>query len=862
MALNKQIKLYAIDTAFFYNEEESKVHKKMNRLYIYRKKLEKLKKKSKDDTFKDKMTVKIKRTNKKLKTLKGKLIATFKLNRNTRVLKSGMLRDKKIVAMFDSSLTRANELEQDQLTEDIFIIKTYFFTVLEDIILNGFIYNDEKYVCFTASAGQIRTKKTLFVKESVLNDLLPNLMCGLTMEIINECGGININKYLAYLALCSSATDRWDNFDITKSIVVDDMETKVRGIVDFIDDETYKITRKEMDVPIAHTDGAGMILPSKSKKNFMVRLPWMKGLLISFPFDKFIREKKCSGIIKDIYGVEHDVIKEGIEVIFTKSQFKMYAYYKSWEQYKENFVKYGCEASVCNVEEDYFRDAKLNYQMLQTLTDMTDKEIKTVAQRTNDNIKNIGSDKQTMFRVLGLTRGNTNKTYFGKSVEKYHPILRDSYTKEVLREIKKSMVKGGYAGKLDIDGKYTFISPDLYAFCEFLFLGDKTPEGLLDDGEVYCSLYKDANKLDCLRSPHCYREHAIRNNVVDKETSKWFTTNALYVSSHDLISKLIMCDWDGDKSLVVADKTIIEVAERNMKDIVPLYYNMAKAGKMDLSHQNIYDGLKTAYSGGNIGIKSNDITKVLNGDVVDESALEVVKLLTAETNFVVDYAKTLYKPDRPESKNELIRNYTKSKLPHFFVYSNDKLSHQVKPINNSTVNKLKKIIKNPRIDFEEIGIGEFDYTNLMFDVNVDADSEDAVSLIKLYKKLDLGQHFILSGYDDEKSGFEIAYDNVRRQILECYPNVNWVTDVLVKYLYSVVDSRFKNTLWNCFGDIIYENISRNVKTQYTYCEVCGDIIEKSGRRDKYCADCQKVKEKEKTRERVRKYREIKKCNGL
>ena len=38
-----------------------------------------------------------------------------------------------------------------------------------------------------------------------------------------------------------------------------------------------------------------------------------------------------------------------------------------------------------------------------------------------------------------------------------------------------------------------------------------------------------------------------------------------------------MYDVDGDKSLVVADKDFVRIAERNMNGIVPLYYNMRKA---------------------------------------------------------------------------------------------------------------------------------------------------------------------------------------------------------------------------------------------------------------------------------------------
>lgn len=41
---------------------------------------------------------------------------------------------------------------------------------------------------------------------------------------------MNQNKFLAYLALMNSATDVWQDFDIDKSIVVDDWETAGSGI--------------------------------------------------------------------------------------------------------------------------------------------------------------------------------------------------------------------------------------------------------------------------------------------------------------------------------------------------------------------------------------------------------------------------------------------------------------------------------------------------------------------------------------------------------------------------------------------------------------------------------------------------------
>lgn len=87
----------------------------------------------------------------------------------------------------------------------------------------------------------------------------------------------------------------------------------------------------------------------------------MKGLLAVFPFDRFIREADKQdpsvqhGVVKDIYGVEHDVLKENIQVIFTKSQFKMYKYYSSWGEYIAMYQKYGCTAGKSEMRELFCR---------------------------------------------------------------------------------------------------------------------------------------------------------------------------------------------------------------------------------------------------------------------------------------------------------------------------------------------------------------------------------------------------------------------------------------------------------------------------------------------------------------------------
>ena len=474
----------------------------------------------------------------------------------------------------------------------------------------------------------------MFIKESAYAEVKDRLTCGLDFDEINDTGGGNPNKYLAYLALNNSATDVWEDFDIDKAIVVDDFETDVLGLVDYISDITYEIERKEMGVAIPHMDGCGIMLGEKTR---MVRGPWFKGLLVTFPFDDFIREK-CGGeaVVYDIYGNKHQIIAEGIKYIFTKSQFKMAKYYDSWECYKAKFKNFGCEFCYCNLEEDYIPKARINYQMLQTLSDMTDEEIGQITKQTVDEIETIGSDYQITMRLLGATDYNKDKSYFQEALTIYPELFKDQYSREVLKQTKKSLVKQAKAGRLRVNGHYTFLSPDLYAFCEWLFLGEENPKGLLEDGQVYCRDYRDGDELACLRSPHLYREWPIRQNVRNEELDRWFgMTKCVYTSCHDTISKILQFDVDGDKTLVIKDRVLTKIAKRNMQDIVPLYYEMKKVKGGLLSNKALYDGMTKAYTTGNIGPISNNITKIWNNGHVGQQEVDVVRWLCMENNFVI-----------------------------------------------------------------------------------------------------------------------------------------------------------------------------------------------------------------------------------
>ncbi|MEC0403208.1 hypothetical protein [Bacillus velezensis] len=827
--LSKQVHIYSVDTSAFYNDKENSLHNKILKSYRYRDYLKTL------DNVHNKHK---KYISQRITYLKECLYSAFEEHNDIRTLRTDSLRDNKVISLFDSVLTRTLGIKENTLSEEIMVVQTYHFEVLKDIIDQGFLHNNEKYVYFTSSAGQIRTKKSCFIKKSTYDKYQDALTCGLSIEKINSLGGSSINKWNSYMALSNSASSPWE-IDIDKAIVVNDLETDVSSLVDYIDRE-YEITRKTMNIPIEHTDGCGMILPTLSHKSFMVRLPWVKGLLVPFDFRKFAEENKAFKVT-DIYGKEWDIVKDDVQIIFTKSQFKMWKYYSSWEEYQFNYKKYGCLGAKLN-EEDPSVEGKLTYQMLQTLTDISDEELIQMSSKTVKEITTLGTDKETMLRVLGATEKKKHRTALQDALLLYPELLNDDHTKEIIKNKKKSMIKDAKSGKLLVDGaRYTYLCPDLYAFCEKLFLNIQNPKGLLSGSDVHCSLY-DEGYIDILRSPHLFREHGVRWNKKDEKYEKWFITPGVYTSIHDPISKLLQFDNDGDKALIIADELIVNIAKRNMENIVPLYYEMSVAQKQEINSKNIYEALTLAY-GINIGEYSNNITKIWNSDNIN---LDVIKWLCMENNFTIDFAKTLFMPTRPDHVDEKIKDYIKNKVPHFFINAKDKEEHSVELINESTVNKLDSIIPSDRINFAAVA-GKFDYRFLLKNKEIKLDE----AIISEYKRLDQNKKWLMNDEDIKPGQKLYVYKVIKDRLLKIHEDEEYVADVLVKHLYKK-KSKFKSTLWECFGDVILENIQNNLK-RFKSCYSCGKMFKSISNKSKYCSKCALEIEKKNHRIRQKKY---------
>lgn len=814
----------------------------------------------------------------------------IKNENSIRNLNEKAFNDYNLIQEHESNTTRILGIKTNSTTKDIIIVncKDRDRKLLKSIILNGLMVCGEKYRFFTASAGQTRVEKIQIIKEDLWIKHQKTLMCGLTIDYMNKSSehGMNINKFLAYLSLNGSASGIWEGFDISKCIVVPDMERLVKGTVKFIDTkhtineeyeetdaetkEVIKKTRtvydlpieiKEMEIPIPSTDGFGLMLPTFNTKNAMVRCPWIKGLLGVFDFIKFCETERIVDDeskrykVTDIYEKEHDLLEEDVQIIFTKSQFKAWKYYKDWEEYKSYFKEFGCTACKVSEEEDEFNDARLNYQMWQTLTDITDDEIEYFTSNIKERVVKAHSNMDTMLNILGADEENKYKNYFQKALEMYPEMLQESYSKQKLSDDLKSFKKEAKSGKLDtINSKYTFIVPDPYAFCEWLLNKEEQPKGLLKRGQVSCKLFKSKN-LVCERSPHLSREHYCAENVIDdKDIKKWYKTDALYISTDDLITLLLLCDEDGDRSLVISDDKYFDICKRNMEGIYPAYYEMNKAGAIEINEENVYNSLVTAYKYSDIAKYSNCLTNIWNrNDEINVETMNTINKICCLNNFAIDSAKTLTLPRATKELEDLIDNKFK-RNPYFFKFAKDKKGTQVYKMNNSTMNRIVKNIetmsrKTSYVFSKEFG--KFDSSLLLNDKNIKINEVvENMELIEIYKEIQLRQQKRKFNPNDInlKLFYDIELDAFEQFILEKEMTMEHAVDILVKYLYCK-DKKIKekeiskNLLWNMFGEYLIKALDKNIKkplgSKYIMCSECGARVKKQSNSQKKCKSCAK-----------------------
>lgn len=173
--------------------------------------------------------------------------------------------------------------------------------------------------------------------------------------------------------------------------------------------------------------------------------------------------------------------------------------------------------------------------------------------------------------------------------------------------------------------------------------------------------------------------------------------------------------------------------------------------------------------------------------------------------------------------------------------------NQVENLNESLVNKLRKIIKKKRLNFKRFGW--FNYHKLMtgpFDGLYD--DEVIAKYEELHKQY---RHRVNNSDDADNTNIQYIKNDIIYELSQFGYSDEEIADILVSHLYST-DSEAKMILWMCYGHILVENLKKHVNPRETYCRKCGTrfVPKKAGLR--YCDSCHDEKNKKK-KKKVRRF---------
>lgn len=465
-----------------------------------------------------------------------------------------------------------NEIRELLYIPDIVSITTPKKSDYKTIGKNGFYINGKHYRRLMCSAAMARTNRALFCTDEIYPPLDEILRCGCKQTKIVPA------KWNAYYSLMSSAA-----FQVStpRVCVIPDLNVKMYKDVDWATPNEHQdvITHESRELEFNLWDGMGLISPELSKKwseeigydgvaeSFIVRAPFIKGLVATFDFHRFAKEIAKNEIIKDIYGKEYNC--NDIDIILTESQFKLWKGYDDMASYEEAMKKYGICWGVTKIgAPENKKTMRTNYQFIQVL-DLDDDSIKQLCEPTLDWFKNIsgGNLEYKLLYSLGkIAKFSTPNEVWDrtqdvaiKALMLEPDLMQDTYlTNKIINSIRKK-IKQSYIGKLIVNGSFNFLYFDPYALAEYAF-GIEV-RGLLNEFEFYADFWdkKGCTKIAALRSPMTWRAEVNVLNLLHTEKMRdWYryipngVILNIWGNDRDIFSG---ADADGD-SLATTDNLI------------------------------------------------------------------------------------------------------------------------------------------------------------------------------------------------------------------------------------------------------------------------------------------------------------------
>lgn len=602
--------------------------------------------------------------------------------------------------------------------DEMLFIPEYVSVVIDEvahykkIIKNGLYINGFKYMRLMCSAGQARVNTVILIREDYESELKKRLRCGAKSVKITK------NKYNAYFALSSSSTYLIPKPNV---LLINDCEIEMEKRVDWISkippeekdklSNNERVNEKVITLPFNLFDGCGAVSVEFAKRvaesleldyipaAFCIRCAYVKGMVFVVDFKQYARELEIV-FQKDLYGVEQKV--EDMDMILTKSQFKLYNAYDSMEDYhrlcEENGILWGVTKVTPKEDDTYFRS---NYQFCQAIDLRKEEDIAELCQPTVEWLSGICGDdvNHTLLFLLGRMLEKSDVDYnnilnltsdnIAKALILNQNMINEEYIKNtIIRSVNKK-IRESYLGKLILDGNFSVMIPDMYAFMQHAF--GQTVTGALKEYEHYSHFWNQKGKTDvvAMRSPLTWRSEVNKLNLKNNElTEKWFkylTSGIVYnVWGCDCIIHADS-DFDGD----LAATTDNSVFLRCRYDNLPITYTKSTVDKEFIKEEELYLADIQSFNS-EIGSITNISTsfyellsKYEDNPDCDETIeiLERLKLIRKSQGDSIDKAKGIKiepmpkhwtKQVKADSENidtvEFMNSIVADRKPYFFRY--------------------------------------------------------------------------------------------------------------------------------------------------------------------------------------------------
>jgi hypothetical protein len=399
----------------------------------------------------------------------------------------------------------------------------------------GIDVNGIRYVPFMASAGQIRRSSILLIDSRLKDEITKKFNNGRDLD-----KSLVPAKFSAYYSLYSSSTLP---VSFPRLAVVPDLILKSVKQVEFskfIDEHTEpKIDSQNMELEFNAFDGSGLVSPDFAQQiadeleidylpsTFIVRAPFLKGMVVTFDFHEFASQVAKTSQLVDIYGKQIDI--NSIDMIVTESMLKLWDSYSSTASYMaicaENNLGFGISKVAPEHDRSY---CKSSYQFLQVL-DLSEEQIEDLCAPTLNWLASVGGGKIENILLYLLGDTNFSGDWFRnldattKALLYENSLMNDSYTVSYLNKSIQKKKNDAKMGRLMFNGNYSIMIPDPYLHACHIFKIDLKP--LLNDGEHYSKFWNDRNvsRVAGIRSPIVHSSEVnVLNFKINYDVKYWY----------------------------------------------------------------------------------------------------------------------------------------------------------------------------------------------------------------------------------------------------------------------------------------------------------------------------------------------------